>query len=94
MRTQTKQTFRQVPTASVRITKAARNCQTCGWVCVGLVVVAALVGTPEFGGDAYTEMVSQLASIRTVISSLIATLLFVSCAVLRALADIVDRGEQ
>ena len=62
--------------------------------CIVWGVLAVLGGffsrieTPQFGGDAYTEMVVQLASIIGSVAWLAAVVLFTSSALLKALADL------
>ena len=79
--------------AAVRIRRAARWCIIWGALAVagGLLRTAA---SPEFGGDAYTEMVERLAAVSGGIAWLAAVVLFVAGALLRALADILDEQKR
>lgn len=72
-----------------RIRRAAKACIVFG-VLAGLGGFFSQTATPEFGGDAYTEMVAQLASISGSVAWLAAVVLFTSAALLKALADLLD----
>ena len=65
--------------APSRIRVAAEACTVWG---VSAVAVGffSQIGTPEFGGDAYTEMVDQLASINGSVAWLAAVVLFALAA--------------
>lgn len=72
-----------------RIRSAAGTCKVFGWIAVAGGIGLA-VDSPAFGGDAYTEIVSQLATGNGGIAWLAAVLLFVASALLRALGDILS----
>ena len=75
--------------APERIPRAAARCFLFGV----LAILGGLFGaweTPEFGGDAYTEMVAQLATISGAVAWLAAAVLFVAGALLKSQADILD----
>ena len=72
-----------------RIRRAAKACIVFGVLAV-LGGFLSQTETPQFGGDAYTEMVSQLASINSSVAWLAAVVLFTSAALLKALADLLD----
>ena len=84
--TKTQNRYQQAPQ---RIRKTAR------W-CYGFGVLAILggtlnnVGTPTFGGEAYTEIVERLAQVYGAVAWLAAVVLFAAGALLKALADILD----
>ena len=75
--------------APSRIRGAAKACIVWGVLAV-LGGFFSQIGAPEFGGDAYTEMVDQLASINGSVAWLSAVVLFTSAALLKALADLLD----
>ena len=75
--------------APERIRGAARGCFIFGVLAVFGGIFESL-DTPSFGGDAYTEIVAQLGGISGAVAWLAAVLLFTVCALLRALADILD----
>ena len=75
--------------APERIRGAARGCFVFGVLAVFGGIFESL-DTPSFGGDAYTEIVAQLGGISGAVTGLAAVLLFTVCALLRALADILD----
>ena len=75
--------------APKRIRGAATTCFVFGALAI-LGGVFSASETPEFGGDAYTEMVAQLATISGAVAWLAAVVLFTGGALLKALADIVD----
>ena len=64
--------------------------------CYGFGVLAILggvfnnVGTPIFGGEAYTEIVARLAQVYGAVAWLAAVVLLAAGALLHALADILD----
>ena len=72
-----------------RIRAAAKGCFVFGVLAV-LGGVFSSVGTPTFGGEAYTEIVQRLATLSGAVAWLAAVALFVAGALLRALADILD----
>ena len=75
--------------APQRIRKTARWCYGFG---VLAIVGGAFnnVGTPTFGGEAYTEIVARLAQVYGAVAWLAAVVLFAAGALLHALADILD----
>ena len=75
--------------APKRIRGAATTCFIFGVLAIlgGLFDAS---GTPKFGGDAYTEMVAQLATISRAVGWLAAVVLFTGGALLKALADVLD----
>ena len=75
--------------APERIRGAARACFIFGVLAV-FGGFAESLDTPSFGADAYTEIVAQLGGISGAVAWLAAVLLFTVCALLRALADILD----
>ena len=75
--------------APERIRRAAARCFVFGVLAI-LGGLFSAWGTPEFGGDAYTEMVAQLATISGAVAWLAAVVLFVAGALLKAQADILD----
>ena len=77
-----------------RIRTAAGWCFIFGILSV-LGGCASYWDTPEFGGDAYTEMVTRLAFINGSVAWLAAVALIVAGALLKALADILEelRGQ-
>ena len=48
------------------------------------------IGTPEFGGEAYTEIVARLAVVSGAVAWLAAVVLFTGGALLKAVADVLD----
>ena len=77
-------------TAPARIRKAARACEIWGILAIIGGVLPGSLDAPKFGGDAYTEIVAQLADVRGAISWIAAMILFVVAALLKALADILS----
>ena len=72
-----------------RIRKGASACLVFGFLAL-LGGLASSAGTPTFQGDAYTEIVEQLAAVSGAVAWLAAVLLFTVSALLKALADILD----
>ena len=78
-----------------RIRGAANRARVTAWIilallCLGFVTTAFDGGPPQFGGDAYTEIVSQLNTLNDAVVGLAVVMLFIACALLRALADLVE----
>ena len=77
--------------APARIRNTAKICKFLGVLAIILPGAATLLSPlPEFGADAYTEIVSHLARVNLSIAWLAAVVLLVGCGVLNALADILD----
>lgn len=75
--------------ASRRIRGAATTCFVFGALAI-LGGCARTWDTPEFGGDAYTEIVEQTAGVSAGVAWLAAVVLFAGGALLKALADVLD----
>ena len=75
-------------TAPARIRKAATACEIWGILAMIGGILPGALDAPKFGGEAYTEIVAQLADVRGAISWIAAMILFVVAALLKALADI------
>ena len=75
--------------APKRIRGAATTCLIFGVLAV-LGGGLSSTGTPEFGGEAYTEIVARLAVVSGAVAWLAAVVLFTSGALLKALADVLD----
>ena len=72
-----------------RIRGAATTCFVFGVLAV-LGGGFGSIGTPEFGGEAYTEIVARLAVVSGAVAWLAAVVLFTGGALLKALADVLD----
>lgn len=72
-----------------RVRSSAHCCFFFGVLAI-LGGVLSAFGTPEFGGEAYTEIVARLAFVSGGIAWLAAVVLFVGGALLKALADTLD----
>ena len=75
--------------APQRIRSTATGCFAFGVLAI-LGGIFSAVGTPTFGGEAYTEIVQRLATLSGAVAWLAAVVLLVGAALLRALADILD----
>lgn len=75
--------------APQRIRGAAGTCFFFGVLAI-LGGVFGSVGTPEFGGEAYTEIVARLAVVSGAVAWLAAVVLFTGGALLKAVADVLD----
>ena len=76
--------------ASLRVQATAKACRRWAWLPL-ILAAAAVVAAPEFGGDAYTWQVRYLSYVVAAIMALAAVVLFAVCAVLRSVADALNR---